>query len=71
MTREEAINRWKDIVQTVFRAEDAIWKEWWDAKLKAAPNMSKEEQQQFADGYSEAIATEIVSRTTDEELEIM
>ena len=67
MTRQEAINRWKDIVSTVFWAEEAIAKEW-DAKLKAAPNMSKEEQQKFADGYCEAIATEIVSRSTDEEL---
>lgn len=68
MTRQEAINRWKDIVSTVFWAEEAIAKEW-DAKLKAAPNMNKEEQQQFADGYCEAIAKEIVSRSTDEELE--
>ena len=67
MTRQEAINRWKDIVSTVFWAEEAIAKEW-DAKLKAAPNMSKEEQQKFADGYFQAIATEIVSKTTDEEL---
>ena len=67
MTRKKAIDRWKDIVSTVFWAEEAIAKEW-DAKLKAAPNMSKEEQQQFADGYCEAIATEIVSRSTDEEL---
>ena len=67
MTRQEAINRWKDIVSTVFWAEEAIANEW-NAKLKAAPNMSKEEQQQFADEYCEAIATEIVSRSTDEEL---
>lgn len=40
MTRQEAINRWKDIVSTVFWAE-------------------------------EAIATEIVSRKTDEELSKM
>ncbi len=67
MTRQESINRWKDIVSTVFWAEEAIAKEW-DSKLKAAPKMSKEEQQKFADGYCEAIATQIVSRTTDEEL---
>ena len=68
MTREEAINRWKDIVETVFWAEEAIAKEW-DAKLKAAPNMNKEERRQFVDEYCEAIAVEILSRTTDEELE--
>lgn len=70
MTRQEAINRWKDIVETVFWAEEAIAKEW-DARLKAAPSMSREEQHQFADGYCEAIATEIVSRTSDKELEAM
>ena len=67
MTRQEAINRWKDIVSTVFWAEEAIAKEW-DAKLKAVPSMSKEEQKKFADGYCEAIAKEIVSQSTDEEL---
>ena len=68
MTRQEAINRWKDIVETVFWAEEAIAKEW-DARLKAAPSMSREEQRQFVDGYCEAIATEILSRTSDDELE--
>ena len=70
MTRQEVINRWKDIVSTVFWAENEIAKEW-DAMLKAAHNMSKEEQQKFTDGYCEAIAKEIVSRTTDEELDRM
>lgn len=68
MTRTEAINRWKDIVETVFWAEEAIAKEW-DTKLKAAPNMSKDEQQKFAKAYCEAIAVEILSKTTDDELE--
>lgn len=68
MNRQEAINRWKDIVSTVLWAEETIAKEW-DAKLKAAPNMSKDEQLEFADGYCQAIATEIVSRSTDKELE--
>ena len=70
MTRSEAISRWKDIVLTVFWAEEAISKEWND-RLKAAPTMSKEEQQKFADAYCEAVAVEIVSRTSDEELSEM
>lgn len=70
MTREEATAHWKDIVNTVFWAEEAISKEW-DARLKAAPNMTKQEQQQFADAYCTAIATEIVSRTSDEDLSKM
>ena len=67
MTRQEAINRWKGIVETVFWAEEAIAKDW-DEKLRVAPSMSREEKRQFADGYCEAIATEILSRTSDEEL---
>lgn len=67
MTRKEAIERWTDIVETVFWAEEAIAKEW-DGKLKAAPDMNREEQQRFAKDYFHAIATEILSRTSDEEL---
>jgi hypothetical protein len=67
MTRDQAINRWKDVVSTVFWAEESISAEW-DARLKAAPNMTREEQMKFADDYCEAIATEIVSSTTDEQL---
>jgi hypothetical protein len=67
MTRDQAINRWKDVVSTVFWAEESISAEW-DSKLKAAPNMTHEEQMKFADNYCEAIATEIVSSTTDEQL---
>lgn len=67
MTRQEAINRWKDIVSTVFWAEEAISKEW-DARLKTAPKSTKDEQMKFADEYCTALATEIISRTSDEEL---
>lgn len=67
MTRQEAINHWAAIVRTVFAAEDNIMKDW-HARLKAARNKSKEEQQQISDKYCEAVATEIISRTTDDEL---
>lgn len=67
MTREEAIERWKDIASTVFWAEDNISGEW-DERLKSAHTMTKEEQHQVADDYCRAIAAEIVSKTTDEEL---
>lgn len=70
MTRQEAIDRWKDIAETVFWAEEAIAREW-DERLHAAPSMTREEQQQFADEYMTAIATEIVSKTSDEELAAM
>lgn len=67
MTREEAINRWADITETVFWAEERIAKEW-DVKLKEAVNKSKDEQYTFAKEYCRAVATEIVSKTSDEEL---
>lgn len=67
MTQQEAIDRWADIASTVFWAEERIAKEW-HGRLKAAPTLSKDEQHQLAADYTRAIATEIVSRTTDEEL---
>lgn len=67
MTREEAINRWKDIVSTVFWAEEAITKEWY-AKLREAPNLNKKEQHELAEAYFRAIAVEITKNTPDEEL---
>ena len=67
MTRQESIERWKFIARTVFIAEEAISKEW-DERLHAAPSMTNEEQQQFIDEYMTAIATEIVSKTSDDEL---
>ena len=70
MTRQEAIDRWKDLAETVFWAEEAISKEW-DERLHAAPSMTSEEQQQFAQEYLTAIANEIVSKTSDEELAAM
>ena len=67
MTREEAINRWTDIASTVFWAEERIAKEW-DAKLKAAPKLSKEEQHELAQAYCRAIAVEVLTGMSDEEL---
>ena len=70
MTREEAINRWSDIAETVFWAEERIAQEW-DEKLRAAPGMTKEEQHQLAREYCRAIAVEITKATSDEELAAM
>ena len=70
MTREEAINRWTDIASTVFWAEERIAKEWHE-RLKAAPNLSKEEQHELAQNYCRAIAVEITKNTTDEEMAAM
>ena len=70
MTREQAIERWTDIAETVFWAEERIAKEW-DEKLLAAPGMTREEQHQLAKGYCRAIAVEITSKTSDEEYAAM
>ena len=67
MTREEAIKRWTDIAKTVFWAEEAIAKEW-NPKLKAMVGKPSGECEAFAHEYCRAIAAEIVSRTSDEEL---
>ena len=67
MTREQAISRWSDIAQSVFWAEEAIAKEWHE-KLKAAPQLSKDDQHKLAMAYCEAVAEEIVGKITDEQL---
>ena len=70
LTRTEAIQRWKDVANAVFWAEEAIAKEW-NERLHAAPSMTSDEKQKFSDEYMTAIATEIVSHTTDEQLKEM
>ncbi len=67
MTRQEAIDHWKDIALAVFHAEDKL-KDVWLPQLREAKHMSKEEREHIADRYLEAVATEIVSKTSDEEL---
>lgn len=67
MTREEAINRWTEIANTVFLAEERIANEWHE-RLKAAPNLPKEKQHELVQDYCRAIAEKVVSKTTDEEL---
>ena len=54
-------------MHTVFAAEYAIMNDW-KCRLISARFKSKEEKQKLSDEYCEAIATKIVSRTTDEEL---
>ena len=67
MTRQEAIDRWKGIAETVFCAEAAIAKEW-NKRLRDAVKLPEQQRHELANAYVEAIATEIVRRTTDEEL---
>lgn len=67
MTRQEAIERWTVICSTVFWAEENIAKEWHE-RLKSAHTLMEKERHELAGAYLQAVATEIVSNTTDEEL---
>lgn len=58
----EAIDRWKLIISTVFAAEEAISEDW-EFKLKAAKHLGKEEKKKLADEYLEAVAEEIISKS--------
>lgn len=68
MTQQQVIEHWREIAKAVFTAEENIAKEW-NEKLHAAVSLSPAEQVQFVNDYCEAIATEIVSATSDEILE--
>lgn len=70
MTREEAIEHWKPIVRCVFAAANAINDEWYD-KLRSAIKKPQEEKEKIVDEYRTAIAIEILSRTSDNELKEM
>lgn len=70
MTREEAINRWAEIAETVFWAEEQIAQEW-EGKVKSMVGRSKEECAAFAHEYCRAIAVEITNATSDEEFAAM
>ena len=63
MTREEAINRWVIIAQTVFRGEDAI-----RPKLQAVLKQHADDPTTGAEEYLRLIAEEIVSHTSDADL---
>ena len=66
MTREEAIKRWEEIIPTVFRAEKAI-----RPRLLEVLTEHEDDPTTGAELYIRLIAEEIVSKTTDEELQTM
>lgn len=67
MTRQQAIDRWRAIIPAVFRAENILQGQWRD-RLLAAKEMPSDERIRLAEEYVTALATEIVSQTTEEEL---
>ena len=60
MTKEEQIRHWMDIAAAVFKAEDAISKDWFPRLRAAKKDMPSDERRQLADNYLRAIATEII-----------
>ena len=69
MTRQQAIKHWKPIIKAVFAAENSIIDVWYQ-KLKEAANLPPDEQIRFIDEYLAAVAEEILSKTTDEEINL-
>lgn len=67
MTRAQVIDRWAGIVKCVFAAELRL-KPQWKESLERAKGMSAEDKEKIANAYCEAVAAEIVSKTSDEQL---
>lgn len=63
LTKEEQIEHWADIAAAVFRAEDAISKDWFPKLRAAKKDMPGDERRQLADDYLRAIATEIIEHS--------
>lgn len=63
MTRQAAIKRWEEIIPAVFKAEDKL-----RPRLKQILTDYRDDPTTAAELYTRAIAEEIVSQTTDEEL---
>ena len=62
-SKETMIGRWMDIAAAVFRAEDAISKDWFPKLRAAKKDMPSDERRQLADDYLRAIATEIIEHS--------
>lgn len=67
MTRQESIKQWKNIVTAVVHASAKL-KDVWEPQFRDAQQMNEQERAHIADRYLEAVATEIVSESTNEEL---
>ena len=68
MTRNEIIQRYCVLINAVFLAENRIAADW-EFRLRAAKHLGKKEREKISQEYITAIAEEIVSHTTDEEIE--
>ena len=66
MTRTELIERWKPIIMAVFVAENKVMPLWEERLREAAKDGEKIDE--VCDGYVTAIAEEIISKMSDEQL---
>lgn len=67
MTREEHIDHLMAVVIAVHIAEEKLRPEW-EERLSEMSNLTDKEQNERAMSYIRAVATEVVSGTSDEEL---
>lgn len=67
MTREQAIERWAEIIPSVWKAEHNI-RTRWQGRLAEVKFMSEDDAQALYAVYVSAVAEEIVGRTSDEQL---
>ena len=70
MTRKEKIDHFMSVVIAVHIAEEKLRPEWKE-RLSEMSNLTDKEQNERAMSYIRAVATEVVSGTSDEELENM
>lgn len=63
--KQQLVEHWMLLAQTVFAAEDNISDEW-KPKLEASKNASHIVKEQIANAYLRAIATEIVEKGYEE-----
>jgi hemerythrin superfamily protein len=67
MTRKEYIDHFMAVVNAVHLAEEKLRPEW-EERLSEMPHLTDKEQNERAMSYIRAVATEVVSGTSDEEL---
>lgn len=70
MTREQAIKRWTEIIPAVWRAELTL-RQKWQGRLAEAKFMPADKVRKLSEVYIRAVAEEIVSKTSDEQLKEM
>ena len=68
MSRQQLIEHWMTLAETVFWAEEQVSPEWTE-RLRAAKEQTSEERRKLSREYLEAIASKIVSRVTDEDIQ--